>query len=281
MEIEYDKKGEICALQLPSDKDAALKAQSQNQPQPQAVATILPLPVKEAPAKAEPEKVQKREFSRDELKALKQQESFSQILFATETYFGRPLTSTDLQKFAFIHEELAFSEELMEYLVEYCVGAGHKDMRYIEKVAIAWHQAGIKTVAQAKNRSSRYEKIVYNVMQALGRRSEVTQTEADYILKWYHEYGFSETVILHACEKAVLSTEKNRITYTDGILKNWHASGLKTISQIQNAEEKRAQSTPQNMGPSPKNTMGMVHNQYIRRDDTDIDALEKELLKYK
>ena len=280
LEIEYDKKGEICALQLPSDKEAASKVQSQSQIQPGA--TILPLPVKEAPAKQEPEKPQKREFSRDELKALKQQESFSQLLFATETYFKRPLTSADLQKFAFIHEELSFSEELMEYLVEYCVGADHKDMRYIEKVAIAWHQAGIKTVTQAKNRSSRYEKIVYNVMQALGRRSDVTQTEADYILKWYHEYGFSENVILHACEKAVLSTEKNRITYTDGILKNWHAQGLKTISQIQKAEEKRAQSMqPSKNLAGEKGALGMVHNQYIRRDDTDIEALEKELLKYK
>ena len=162
--------------------------------------------------------------------------------------------------------------------MEYCVSGGHRDMRYIEKVAIAWHQAGIKTVAQAKNRSSRYEKIVYNVMQALGRRSDVTQTEADYILKWYHEYGFSENVILYACEKAVLSTEKNRIVYTDGILKNWHAGNLKTLSQIQKAEEKRQQSAPA-QGKTQTAAAGMVHNQYAKRE-IDYDVLEKELLQY-
>ncbi len=278
IQIEYDAEGEICGLLLPTDdelsavseKDNSQKEQKRDEaPQPAGAvkegAQILSLPLGEK---------EKKTYTRDELKALQQQEDFSLLLVATETYFGRPLTKTDLQSLAFIHEGLGFSTELMEYLVEYCVGRNHREMRYIEKVAIAWSQSGIKTVRQAKLRANKYEKIVYSVMNALGRgQNDVTQTEADYILRWYHEFGFSEEVILYACQKCVLTTEKNRIRYTDGILKKWHQQGLKTVSQIQKAETRKESATGNRAAVS-----GLPQNQYIRRD-VDYDSLEKELLK--
>ena len=286
IEIEYDAKGEICGLQLPTAEDLAVHAEEHRMQQGEVGpvqkttegAQILSLPVGEGDAAKESAMKVKKDFSREQLKTLQQQEDFSLLLVATETYFGRPLTKTDLQSLAFIHEDLGFSSELMEYLVEYCVGRNHRDMRYIEKVAVAWSQSGIKTVRQAKLRSSRYEKIVYSVMQALGRgHSEVTQVEADYILRWYHEYGFSEEVILYACEKCVLATDKNRIQYTEGILKKWHQQGCKTLSQIQKAESRRTV-------PVTANTQSVVsklpQNQYAKRDNIDYDSLEKEFLKY-
>ncbi len=323
--IEYDAKGEICGVQIPSvgedrqggaqiyamsdyvdqtsaqTSDRISSQQMQVRSEVRQNAADMPVsPMQQMEVSSvQPEQgdraqgffIEKREYSRDEIKALKEKEDFSQVLFATETYFARPLTKTDLQTLAFISDQLEFSPDLLEYLVEYCVSKDHRDMHYIEKVAIAWKQAGIKTVRQAKNRSSRYEKIVYSVMKALGRgQNEVTQTEADYILGWYHGLGFSEEVILLACRKAVLATESNRIAYTDGILKNWHKDGLKTTSQIQKAEEKRAASGGEGSGGSQgagmqakrgsgvKGTSGMVHLQYAGRD-IDFDSLEKEALK--
>ena len=278
IQIEYDANGEICGLQLPTAEELSAVSENGNRAQKSVMedksissdvrgegAQILSLPVEEK---------KKKTFSGDELRALQQQEDFSLLLVATETYFARPLTRTDLQSLAFIHEELAFSTELMEYLVEYCVGRNHRDMRYIEKVALAWFQSGIKTVRQAKLRANKYEKIVNSVMNALGRgQNDVTQAEADYILQWYHEYGFSEEVILYACKKCVLTVEKNRIRYTDGILKKWHQQGLKTISQIQKAEAKKETASGSGAAVS-----GLPQNQYIRRN-VDYDSLEKELLK--
>ena len=265
--IEYDSRGEICGLQIPSADEMKPAEESSGKTPGSEGARILSLPVSDNGQQPG----QKRDYSRDELKALQQQEDFSLLLVATETYFARPLTKTDLQSLAFIHEELGFSTELMEYLVEYCVGKNHREMRYIERVALAWNQSGIKTVRQAKLRASRYEKIVYSVMNALGRgQNSVTQIEADYILRWYHEYGFSEDVILFACEKTVLATENNRIQYADGILKRWHEQGLKTLSQIQKAPGRRQ--------PAPAALSKLPQNQYIRRN-IDYDSLEEELLK--
>ncbi|MBO4337534.1 MAG: DnaD domain protein [Lachnospiraceae bacterium] len=296
--IEYDRSGEICGLQIPSMNERTENQQQDTQGRILSMQDYADarysLPQQDETAgrpdtedKAEklqrpaqlPKVPEKRDYSSDELSELKKNEDFAQIVFATETYFNRPLVKADYQSLAFIYKDLSFSPELLEYLIEYCVGKDHCQMRYIEKVAIAWSQAGIKTVRQARNRSSRYEKIVYNVLKALGRnQSDVTKTEADYILSWYHGLGFSEEVILYACDKCVLATEKNRIAYTDGILKNWHSCNLKTLSQIQKHEEKRKEKAPERTA-APAVT-GMVHNKYAKRQ-IDYDRLEEELLKYK
>ena len=88
LSIEYDKAGEICGLQFPD-----LSEQKEDEG-----AKILSLfagsETEKAPAAKEPEK--RREFSKDELSTLLAQEEFSNLRFVTETYFGRPLTTTVL-----------------------------------------------------------------------------------------------------------------------------------------------------------------------------------------
>ena len=42
------------------------------------------------------------------------------------------------------------SSELLEYLVEYCVQNGHISVRYMETVAMSWHEKGIRTALEAK-----------------------------------------------------------------------------------------------------------------------------------
>lgn len=84
-----------------------------------------------------------------------------QLIMIVEQYIGKPLSSNEARTIYFISEQLHFSEELIDYLVEYCVGLGKKDFRYIEKVALNWAEDGISTAAQARkavlsgNRSSK------------------------------------------------------------------------------------------------------------------------------
>ena len=40
--------------------------------------------------------------------------------------------------------------ELLEYVVKVCVQGGHTSIRYIETVAINWHESGLKTVEGGK-----------------------------------------------------------------------------------------------------------------------------------
>ena len=49
-----------------------------------------------------------------------------------------------------ISERLHFSDDMIDYLLQYCVDRGKKDFRYIKKVAENWAESGISTPLQAE-----------------------------------------------------------------------------------------------------------------------------------
>ena len=67
----------------------------------------------------------------------------------------------------FFYDGLGMSADLIEYLIEYCVGHNHKSIRYIEKVALAWAEEGITSVEEAKQSGSRYNKRLFFLFSRL------------------------------------------------------------------------------------------------------------------
>ncbi len=77
----------------------------------------------------------------------------AELLFVVEQYIGKPLSTGEMQTIYFISDELHFSNDLIDYLVQYCVERGKRDFRYIEKVALGWKEQGIQTAQQAQKAS--------------------------------------------------------------------------------------------------------------------------------
>lgn len=212
----------------------------------------------------------KTSFSADDLSAFRQNNETSQIIFVAEQYTGKPLSRSDLETLLFIYDTLGFSTDLIDYLIQYCVGRGKKQFAYMEKVAIDWAQAHIATVRQAKQRTAKYDKQVYSVMRALGKNAEPTEPEVAYIRKWLTQFGFSIDIVLKACERAVLATDHNRFPYTNAILTKWHDANVKTLKDIE-ALDSAYQKAP----ISSKKDGGF--NDFQQRS-YDYDELEKMLL---
>ena len=74
----------------------------------------------------------------------------AQLLFVIEQYIGKPLSLNEIRIIHNISEGLGFSDNLIDYLLQYCVDRGKKDFRYIRKVAENWAAAGIMTPGQAE-----------------------------------------------------------------------------------------------------------------------------------
>jgi len=159
----------------------------------------------------------------------------SDIMFETEAYFGRPLSMPESESLIYIYDQLGFSQELIEYLIEYCLTMGKASFRYAETVAIAWYEKGIDTVDKAKADSSAYNPFYRKVFSALGiRRSNPTSIETAYIDAWTGEMNFSEDLILLACEKAIISKPQSaNFAYVNGILENWHKNGVQSIRDVE------------------------------------------------
>lgn len=189
----------------------------------------------------------------------------SDLIFETEAYFGRPLSMPETESLIYIYDQLDFSQELIEYLIEYCLTMGKASFRYAETVAASWYEKGIDTVEKAKSDSNAYNPFYRKVFSELGiRRSNPTSIESAYIDAWSNEMNFSEDLILLACQKAILSKPQSaNFAYVNGILENWHKNGVKSLRDVQQLDfdfmKKKTDNTVKNQTAAARNPNGFAN----------------------
>lgn len=217
-------------------------------------------------------------ISKDKFSALTKSPDFSELRFVAETYMGKPLNSSDLHNLLFIKENLGFSNELIDYLLQHCAECNKKSFHYVQKVACEWANKGITTAEEAQSHCSMYNKRIYTVMKALGKKTEPTDAELNFIERWYQQYGFEADVILEACNRTVLATDRNRFAYADKILSSWHKSGIHHLSDISRADA--SYQTQKKQSVFSKVPTYVAKNPFLQHQtsNVDYDALEKELL---
>lgn len=181
----------------------------------------------------------KPSLTAQDLKKLAGDEAFSQLLYLLETYLGKTITQSDSRSLAYIYDELQFSTELLEYLIEFCVMINKKSVRYIEKVAIDWYQQGITDVDAAKEATQQYLTKYTSVLKALGiTRRGATNIEINYINAWHNKLGFDSPIILEACNRAMLQKPSSaNFPYVNGILESWHQANVHTLSDISRLDQ--------------------------------------------
>ena len=247
--------------------------QAQNAAGSSIISAAVAQPVQTAPQETTPVYT-KPAYSLDQLREFKEREETSQLLFIAEAYIGKPLTPSEIKTILFFTDVLHFSDDLIDYLLQYCVERGKKDFKYIEKVAVNWAEEGITTPKQAQKFSTRYDKSVYSIMNSLGRSTAPTAKELEFINRWTREYGFSTDIILEACERSSLATDRHRFEYAEGILSSWKSAGIHHKADIRQADatyQKKKATKPVPAASSNRFTQ-FTQNSY------DFAALEKEIL---
>lgn len=212
-------------------------------------------------------------YSMERLSAFQKREATQQLMFAIQTYIGRPLSQSNVSTILFLSDTLHFSNDLIDYLIQYCVERGKKSFAYIEKVAVTWAENHITTPKEASRFCARYDRTVYSVMRALGKGENPTDREVSYIRKWTGDYAFDLDIITEACERTVLATDKHRFEYADGILSSWHKSNVRRKADIIALDASHKAAAEKERIASDKNAF----NQF-RQNAYNFDELEKEIL---
>lgn len=231
-------------------------------------------------------------YSTEQVNRLAQDEEFSQLLYIAQKYMNKVFTPRDCQVFAYLYEGLSMSSELLEYLVEYCVQNGHISVRYMETVAMSWHEKGIRTALEAKDYSASYNRDSFAVMKAFGiNNRKPAAPEQKLMDKWFRDYGFSREVVLEACSRTITAIHNPSFQYADKILSDWQKAGVRGLADIKDldakrtaareesgeAREKRLQkydsgvSSARQGSGARKNSSNQFHN--FKQRDTDYDAL--------
>ncbi len=230
-----------------------------------------------APAREEAEETEevptfvKPTYTTEQLREFKKRENVTELLFVAQSYFGRPLNPSETRTLLFFMDELHFSDDLIDHLLQYCVDRNKKDFRYIEKVAINWAEKGITTWEQAQGEIGKYDKNTYAIMNELGKSNSPTPKEMEFINRWVKDYCFPMDIILEACQRTVLATDSHRFEYADGILRSWKEQAVRQKADVLRNDELHQRSKKTSAKQSNK------FNQFAQ-NDYDFDALEKQLL---
>lgn len=222
----------------------------------------------------------KPSYTNEQLKAFKAQEETAQLLFVVESYMKKTLTPSDIKSILFYKDELQFSDDLIDHLIQYCVDRDKKDFKYIDKVAISWKENNITTPKQAEKYASKYDKNVYAIMNQLGKNTSPTGREMEYITRWTKDYGFPMEIIFEACDRTVMATDKHRFEYAEKILSSWKSANVhkkEDILQIDQLYQKRRSTGKTSSSNAPVAATNNRFNQF-RQNEYDFALLEEELL---
>lgn len=234
-----------------------------------------------------------KEYTLDEIKEFRKNPDISELFFIIETYLKHTLSSTDTNMVLYWLDELHFSTDLVEYLVEYCITKGHSSLRYMNKVALGWADAGIKTVDQAKDDAAAHSQIYYSVMKALGITGRnLVDSEMSLINKWVGEYGFDIELVKAACSKTISAIQKPSFEYTDSILTNWRKKDVHTLKDVEVLDANFAKANKAtgsgssqganaaNSSSKPKSNNSNSKNKFnnFNQRNNDYDKLEKLFL---
>ncbi|MCI5953294.1 MAG: DnaD domain protein [Lachnospiraceae bacterium] len=283
LDLDYDEDKNLIGIHI---RDLNADNNAKERHSSATVSSFVPmpaLPTRTTVFKSEPDNsgegvspFAKPVYSADQLREFKERQDTAQLLFIAESYIGKPLTPSEMKSILYFTDVLHFSDDLIDYLLQYCVDKGKKDFKYIEKVAVNWAEEGITTPKQAQEKAFLYDKNIYSIMRELGKNNTPTPKEAEYINRWIKEFGFENDIIFEACERTVMATDKNRFEYADRILSSWHEQHVQHKSDISKIDEMYKQRR--------KNTTSAASKQYNNRfnqfaqNTYDFDALEKELL---
>lgn len=212
----------------------------------------------------------------------KSDEDLRLIISIAEKYLERCLSPADYSLICDLYEKMNFSSDLIIHLFEYCAGNQKTDIRYIEKVALAWADEGVHTVEQAVESSNRYNKNYNSVIKAFGLTRMLGEAEITYVNKWLHTFHMPIELIIEACDRTLLYASKPDFKYADSILKNWHSSSLSSLEDVRKQDEvfttakKEQKKLSESQTKAPKAASNFPQRSY---SDESFSDLEKKLLK--
>ncbi len=200
-----------------------------------------------------------------------------------ETLLARPLSPNEMSLYLNWQKEFGFSSELILILMEYCISKGKSDSRYIEKVAIAWHDQKITTIEQAQNLIKKAEDKWINIRKILTylgiNNTDIMKPQQDLIEKWLLIYKYSNEIIFKACDICFERLNRADFKYIDGILSNWNKNNIRTLEDIALKDNKNSKNNKYQKTYNTNNNdkSSLKFNNFEARE-YDYDSLEKKLL---
>lgn len=253
------------------EKTGVLKAR--RAPEQQATDPVIEIAPAAVPAGEQPGRPV---YSQEQVNQLASDEDFTQLLYIAQKYLNKVFNQRECEVYAYLYDGLKMSFELLEYLTEYCAQSGHTSIRYLETVALSWHEKGFHAVEEAKAFATGFSRDTFAVMKAFGLTDRKPgEAEKQMIKKWFTVYGFKKEIVLEACNRTLATIHAPSFQYADKILEQWNKAGVKSLMDVSQIDESRRQKPAR--GKGRKQPANQFHN--FEQRSTDYDSMVVDQVK--
>lgn len=176
------------------------------------------------------------------------------LMQEAQVILARPISNADSATLLMLHDVDGLPVDVILMLLQYSVSVGKCNMRYIEKVAMAWGNEEINTIEKAEAKIKTLEKNrtawlkVQKILGIEGRAPTTKELEA--FSRWVNDWNFSESLIKEAYDRCVDLKGKYILNYIDSIIKRWKMQGIISLEQAQNEKNMKKTRTQTNTSPS-------------------------------
>ena len=174
---------------------------------------------------------------------------------AASEKLGKYLQLTDRSSLIYLYDWAGIPIDGILMVIQYCCSLGKRQMRYIERVALDWQDAGVNSLETAEEHIRGLEERnswAGEVKAAFGIRDrELVEKEQAYVNKWYGEYHSGIQLIRLAYERTIERIGKLSFPYVDSILKSWQEKKITTPQEAMQ-EQKREEPAKQSSVPAAR-----------------------------
>ena len=203
---------------------ASASGQSESIPVPESTGHVIPA---------------KRKYTPREILDFADNDTFNDVQLLAQTYLGRPLSSNDINSILYMIDGLCFDADFIEYIMDACIKDDFNYLSSIEKRAVEYAKKDINSIEEAKADKKFREGISKSIYKIFGQAPTVpVRKEIAYIAKWTDTYGFTDEIIIEACNRTMAHMPSgNLFNYTDGILTRWYTNNVKDMSDIEKLDK--------------------------------------------
>lgn len=173
--------------------------------------------------------------------AMTENPELADLCTLSQEILGKTLRNKDIETLYWFYDELGLSPEVITMLLEYCVSKDKRNMNYIEKVAISWHENGIVTIDAADrfiNNEKEKSGYFYSLRKLFGiDNRSLSKTEETYLKSWRDDLGMDENMVGLAYEYCIMQTSKLSFPYMNSIIKRWNELGIHTVPEAERDHE--------------------------------------------
>lgn len=167
-------------------------------------------------------------------------EEIAFLMQEAQIILGRPISTGDSAVLLTLLDNEGLPIDVILMIMQYAVGIGKGNMRYIEAVGISWAKEEIDTIEKAEKKIkslSQARKAWKKFEQIIGSSRQPSSKEEEAVNRWYNIWGINSDIVREAYEICINSNGKYVLKYIDSIISRWRKDGILTLDQIRSGKD--------------------------------------------